>query len=81
MLIVIKFFVKDQSQVDSPELAEHCHPLLNWKRNQKNLSWMTIHHLGLTHRRGYHLYLSQTQDQRVLDQNLKQCASSASFAP
>ena len=26
-----------------------CHPLLNWKRNQKNLSWMTSHCLGLTH--------------------------------
>ena len=30
-----------------------------------------IHHLRLTHRRGYHLCLVRTQDQRVLDQNMK----------
>ena len=29
--------------------AHQCHPLLNWKRNQKNLSWMTRHCLGRAH--------------------------------
>ena len=38
-----------------------------------------IHHLGLTHWKGYHLCLIQTQDQRVLDQNMKQHLSSASY--
>ena len=29
--------------------AHQCHPFLNWKRNQKNLSWMTSNCLGRTH--------------------------------
>ena len=40
-----------------------------------------IHHLVLTHWRGYHLCLIPTQDQRVLDQNMKQRVSSASLHP
>ena len=43
--------------------THQCHPLLNWKRNQKNLSWMTHHYLGRTHQRGHHLCLVRNQDQ------------------
>ena len=43
--------------------THQCHPLLNWKRNQKNLSWMTSHYLGWTHQRGHHLCLVQNHDQ------------------
>ena len=46
MLIVVEFFVKNQSEWDSSPLSwtHDCHPLLNWKRNQKNLSRMMIHY-------------------------------------
>ena len=50
MLIVIEFFVKDQSELDSLSCTHHCHPLLNWKRNHKNLSEMMIHYGCLSYK-------------------------------
>ena len=56
MFIVIKFFVKDQSELDSPELDSPLSSSSELEGNKKNLSWMVIRHLGLTHRRGYHAF-------------------------
>ena len=43
--------------------THQCHPLLNWRRNRKNLSWMMSHYLGRTHQRGHQLCLVRNQDQ------------------
>ena len=49
MLIVIKSFAEDQSDLDSPEPGSPMSSSSELERNQKNLSWMTSPCLGQTH--------------------------------